>query len=68
MQYYGFFISHDKVSGLFHKLHIQLALHELWAMLGLVGTSFINTGDIYYFGTGLPISMSKNVYQYHHFK
>ena len=32
----------------------------------LVGTLFIDTGGIYCYGTGLPISMSKYVYQYHH--
>ena len=26
-----------------------------------VGTSFIDTGNIYRFGTGLPISMSKDI-------
>ena len=29
-----------------------------------VGTSFIDTGDIYYFGRGLPVLMCKDVYQY----
>ena len=29
-----------------------------------VGTLFIDTGDIYCFGTGLPILMSKDVYKY----
>ena len=28
--------------------------------------SSIDTGNIYCFGTGLPISMSKDIYQYHH--
>ena len=31
-----------------------------------MGTLFINIGDIYCFGTGFLISMSKDPYQYHH--
>ena len=34
----------------------------------LVGKLFINIADIYCFGTGLPISKSKHVFQYRHFK
>ena len=33
-----------------------------------MGTLFIDTSDIYCFGKGLPISMSKDGYQYHHYK
>ena len=32
-----------------------------------MGKSFIDTGDIYCFGTELLISMGKDVYQYQHF-
>ena len=34
----------------------------------LVGKLFIDIADIYCFGTGLPISRSKHVFQYRHFK
>ena len=34
----------------------------------LVGILFIYIGDIYCFGTGLPISMAKDIYEYSHFK
>ena len=34
----------------------------------VVGKLFIDIADIYCFGTGLPISRSKHVFQYHHFK
>ena len=33
----------------------------------LMGTLFIDIDDNYCFGTELPISMSKYVYQYRHF-
>ena len=36
--------------------------------LKLVGKLFIDIADIYCFGTGLPISKSKHVFQYRHFK
>ena len=34
----------------------------------VVGTLFIDIGNIYCFVTGLPILMPKDIYQYHHFK
>ena len=34
----------------------------------LVGTLFIDTGNIYCFGTGLLVVMSKDIYQCHYFK
>ena len=34
----------------------------------VVGKLFIDIADIYCFGTGLPISESKHVFQYRHFK
>ena len=34
----------------------------------LVGTLFMNISDVYCFGTGLLILMSKDTYQYRHFK
>ena len=33
-----------------------------------MGKSFIDIADFYCFGTGLPISRSKHVFQYRHFK
>ena len=33
-----------------------------------LGKLFIDIADIYCFGTGLPISRSKHVFQYRHFK
>ena len=36
--------------------------------LRVVGKLFIDIADIYCFGTGLPISRSKHVFQYRHFK
>ena len=33
----------------------------------VVGTLFINIGDIYCFETGLPIMLPKDIYQYCHF-
>ena len=36
--------------------------------VALVGKLFIDIADIYCFGTGLPISRSKHVFQYRHFK
>ena len=32
----------------------------------VVGTLLIDTGDIYCFGTGLVMSMAKDIYQYRH--
>ena len=34
----------------------------------VVGTLFIDTADIYCLGTGLPISIAKDLYQYRHIK
>ena len=34
----------------------------------VVGKLFIDIADIYCFGTGLPISRPKHVFQYRHFK
>ena len=36
--------------------------------LTLVGKLFIDIADIYCFGTGVPISRSKHIFQYRHFK
>ena len=33
----------------------------------VVGTLFIDIDDTFCLGTGLPILVSKDVYQYHHF-
>ena len=33
-----------------------------------MGILFINIDNVYCFGTGLPISMCKDIYQYRHFK
>ena len=34
----------------------------------VVGTSLIDNSDNYCFGTGLPISMHKDIYQYQNFE
>ena len=41
---------------------------QRWNAIPLVGKSFIDVADIYCFGTGLPISRSKDTFQYRHFK
>ena len=41
---------------------------EFFFVYTLVGKLFIYIADIYCFGTGLPISRSKHVFQYRHFK
>ena len=43
-------------------------LFNTFGILELVGKLFIDIADIYCFGTGLPISRSKHVFQYRHFK
>ena len=54
--------------GLVKGAKVLLGNDENIGYVIVVDASFIDIDDIYCFGTGLPISMSKDVYQYRYFK
>ena len=60
----------DKTGRLVLMLVFNISQHVVNQMeeTSVVGTTFIDIGDIYCFRTGLPIPMATDVYQYHHLK